>query len=157
MAVKIHGQHDLVFEFWQRDSRDEAIRRINTLRKTVSDPGSDQSRPTSPLVESPTVMSDISSNPMLSKNSHATDVLTPPREMLFQSMAFPDQAISYMPFVANRPWPSASHLKPRHFVCLTIGSRGDVQPYIALGLRLKQDGHRVTIVTHCESVIEIRY
>lgn len=38
----------------------------------------------------------------------------------------------------------------RHFVCLTIGSRGDVQPYIALGKRLKSVGHRVTIVTHAE-------
>ena len=37
-----------------------------------------------------------------------------------------------------------------HFVCLTIGSRGDVQPYIALGLRLLREGHRVTIVTHEE-------
>lgn len=38
----------------------------------------------------------------------------------------------------------------KHFVCLTIGSRGDVQPYIALGLGLKEQGHRVTIVTHDE-------
>lgn len=41
-------------------------------------------------------------------------------------------------------------MPPRHFVCLTIGSRGDVQPYIALGLGLKEEGHRVTIVTHAE-------
>ncbi|KAA1469801.1 UDP-Glycosyltransferase/glycogen phosphorylase [Dentipellis sp. KUC8613] len=39
---------------------------------------------------------------------------------------------------------------PMHFVCLTIGSRGDVQPYIALGLGLMKEGHRVTIVTHEE-------
>jgi sterol 3beta-glucosyltransferase len=38
----------------------------------------------------------------------------------------------------------------RHFVCLTIGSRGDVQPYIALGKGLQKEGHRVTIVTHEE-------
>jgi sterol 3beta-glucosyltransferase len=38
----------------------------------------------------------------------------------------------------------------RHFVCLTIGSRGDVQPYIALGQGLQKEGHRVTIVTHEE-------
>jgi sterol 3beta-glucosyltransferase len=35
-------------------------------------------------------------------------------------------------------------------MCLTIGSRGDVQPYIALGLGLKKEGHQVTIVTHEE-------
>lgn len=33
---------------------------------------------------------------------------------------------------------------------LTIGSRGDVQPYIALALRLKRDGHKVVIITHDE-------
>jgi sterol 3beta-glucosyltransferase len=38
----------------------------------------------------------------------------------------------------------------KHFVCLTIGSRGDVQPYIALGKGLQKEGHRVTIVTHEE-------
>jgi len=38
----------------------------------------------------------------------------------------------------------------KHFVCLTIGSRGDVQPYIALGRGLQKEGHRVTIVTHEE-------
>ncbi len=30
----------------------------------------------------------------------------------------------------------------------TIGSRGDIQPYIALGLELKSSGHLVTILTH---------
>lgn len=38
----------------------------------------------------------------------------------------------------------------QHFVCLTIGSRGDVQPYIALGIQLMQDGNRVTIASHPE-------
>lgn len=33
---------------------------------------------------------------------------------------------------------------------LTIGSRGDVQPYIALALRLKKDGHTIVIITHDE-------
>jgi sterol 3beta-glucosyltransferase len=36
------------------------------------------------------------------------------------------------------------------FTCLTIGSRGDVQPYIALCKELKKDGHRVRIATHIE-------
>lgn len=40
--------------------------------------------------------------------------------------------------------------KSFHIVFLTIGSRGDVQPYIALGLGLLKEGHRVTIATHSE-------
>ncbi|KAL2017215.1 hypothetical protein VTK56DRAFT_2422 [Thermocarpiscus australiensis] len=34
--------------------------------------------------------------------------------------------------------------------CLTIGSRGDVQPYIALCKKLLEDGHRPRIATHGE-------
>lgn len=34
--------------------------------------------------------------------------------------------------------------------CLTIGSRGDVQPYIALCIGLMKDGHRCRIASHPE-------
>lgn len=37
-----------------------------------------------------------------------------------------------------------------HFTFLTIGSRGDVQPYIALAKGLMADGHRTRIATHGE-------
>lgn len=39
---------------------------------------------------------------------------------------------------------------PYNFTLLTIGSRGDVQPYIALGKGLLAEGHNVTIATHFE-------
>ncbi|KNC98530.1 uncharacterized protein SPPG_06223 [Spizellomyces punctatus DAOM BR117] len=45
----------------------------------------------------------------------------------------------------NPPVPAALHI-----TLLTIGTRGDVQPYIALGLRLQTDGHTVRIATHSE-------
>ncbi|KAI8068422.1 hypothetical protein BC940DRAFT_299044 [Gongronella butleri] len=37
-----------------------------------------------------------------------------------------------------------------HFTCITIGTRGDVQPYIALCKALMKDGHRCRIATHDE-------
>lgn len=40
--------------------------------------------------------------------------------------------------------------KPMVITCLTIGSRGDVQPYIALAKGLMKDGHKVRIATHTE-------
>ncbi|PHH74114.1 hypothetical protein CDD82_5095 [Ophiocordyceps australis] len=40
--------------------------------------------------------------------------------------------------------------KPLKITCLTIGSRGDVQPYIALCKRLLADGHEPRIATHGE-------
>lgn len=50
------------------------------------------------------------------------------------------------PFIKTEIRPNTSY----HFVLLTIGSRGDVQPYIALGKGLIKEGHKVTIATHIE-------
>ncbi|RCI06016.1 Sterol 3-beta-glucosyltransferase [Rhizopus stolonifer] len=41
-------------------------------------------------------------------------------------------------------------VKSLHFTCITIGTRGDVQPYIALCKGLMKDGHRCRIATHDE-------
>ncbi|KAK4442693.1 sterol 3-beta-glucosyltransferase [Podospora aff. communis PSN243] len=51
--------------------------------------------------------------------------------------------------------PKASFLnfkpaKPLRVTCLTIGSRGDVQPYIALCKKLLEEGHHPRIATHGE-------
>ncbi|KAI7867158.1 hypothetical protein BDF14DRAFT_1882022 [Spinellus fusiger] len=40
--------------------------------------------------------------------------------------------------------------KPLHITCITIGTRGDIQPYIALCKGLIQHGHRCRIATHDE-------
>ncbi|EIW85621.1 glycosyltransferase family 1 protein [Coniophora puteana RWD-64-598 SS2] len=37
---------------------------------------------------------------------------------------------------------------PMSIVIMIVGSRGDVQPYVALGRRLIEDGHRVRVATH---------
>ncbi|KAI5460333.1 hypothetical protein BGZ63DRAFT_357459 [Mariannaea sp. PMI_226] len=51
--------------------------------------------------------------------------------------------------------PKASYLEfkpqsPMKITCLTIGSRGDVQPYIALCKGLLAEGHKPRIATHAE-------
>lgn len=118
--------------------------------------------PASPGPESPSAASDMNQSldsvmsapvadaPEMGHHDHPADILAPPKDALFKTRAWPDEALSYMPFVANKPRASATRLSPRTFAMLTIGSRGDVQPYIALGLRLKQDGHTVVIITHDE-------
>lgn len=50
------------------------------------------------------------------------------------------------PFTFTEVKPSSSF----NITLLTIGSRGDVQPYIALGKGLLKEGHHVTIATHVE-------
>nr|XP_019013474.1 uncharacterized protein I206_01541 [Kwoniella pini CBS 10737]OCF52255.1 hypothetical protein I206_01541 [Kwoniella pini CBS 10737] len=48
--------------------------------------------------------------------------------------------------------PTDSPIKPPrlNILILIVGSRGDVQPYIALGMKLAEDGHRVRLGTHKE-------
>ncbi|WVW85557.1 hypothetical protein I302_107595 [Kwoniella bestiolae CBS 10118] len=94
-----------------------------------------------PRAESPISLDTVES-------SHPADILAPSKESMYHPKPLPDEAITYMPFLANKPISDQIRLTPRTFVCLTIGSRGDVQPYIALGLRLLKDGHKVVIVTH---------
>lgn len=50
------------------------------------------------------------------------------------------------PLVNTEVRPSTSF----KFTLLTIGSRGDVQPYLALAKGLQEEGHDVTIATHSE-------
>ncbi|RLV90924.1 Sterol 3-beta-glucosyltransferase [Spathaspora sp. JA1] len=50
------------------------------------------------------------------------------------------------PFFKTEMKPSTSY----NITLLTIGSRGDVQPYISLGKGLIREGHKVTIATHAE-------
>ncbi|EEP81957.1 hypothetical protein UREG_06822 [Uncinocarpus reesii 1704] len=57
------------------------------------------------------------------------------------------------PFNFDDPYASIVNFKPSEslkITCLTIGSRGDVQPYIALCKGLLADGHRPKIATHRE-------
>lgn len=51
-----------------------------------------------------------------------------------------------LPFFKTEVRPTTSY----NFTLLTIGSRGDVQPYIALAKGLMAEGHNVTIATHSE-------
>ena len=57
------------------------------------------------------------------------------------------------PVLFDDPRASIINFKPTEslrITCLTIGSRGDVQPYIALCKGLLEDGHKPKIATHAE-------
>ncbi|WVQ90440.1 hypothetical protein IAS59_004220 [Cryptococcus gattii] len=139
-ALQIKGHEDLRFEFWKQASRDEVMAHIKSLAGK------------NPVVTALGSRSPSSRTPDSGKQSfemHPADVLAPSKSSLFEPLSVTGDCLPYLPFVANQPLFTA-RLEPRTFVCLTIGSRGDVQPYIALGLGLKSHGHKVVIVTHSE-------
>lgn len=39
-----------------------------------------------------------------------------------------------------------------HLTFLAVGSRGDVQPFVALGLGLQKAGHTIRFATHSEPI-----
>ena len=55
----------------------------------------------------------------------------------------PVPSISIVPAPVNFAWDI-----PLNIVIQVVGSRGDVQPFVALGTELKRHGHRIRLATH---------
>ncbi|KAJ3828774.1 glycosyltransferase family 1 protein [Lentinula raphanica] len=163
LCLEIEGSPDLKFQFKSQFDRDEVIRRINTARARLASESSFGSTPTltSSVSSTPTSNSRPStpqtaslSSPPTSPAKSALDAISPLERgtalLASAGMRVPMSSILSMPKVINIESSTLIGRPPMHFVCLTIGSRGDVQPYIALGVGLKKEHHRVTIVTHEE-------
>ncbi|KAK6937675.1 Glycosyltransferase family 28, N-terminal domain [Dillenia turbinata] len=56
----------------------------------------------------------------------------------------------YSDVVDDEPLDAADlqYIPPLQIVMLIVGTRGDVQPFIAIGKRLQEFGHRVRLATH---------
>ncbi|KAJ6584932.1 hypothetical protein B0H19DRAFT_402540 [Mycena capillaripes] len=137
LALEIEGHPDLKFVFRQEQIRDEAIARITTTLKQAQEP------------HTPSSSTPPSTRPL---SRSATGIFAPLERSLAAVIAngASPKTQAKLPKAINLPRELLVKRASKHFVCLTIGSRGDVQPYIALGLGLMREGHSVTIVTHEE-------
>lgn len=164
----------MIFDFATEELRNEVINRIkqakeNSLRtennstpsvppltrssSKVSRTFTDSPGPLTPKSESDNNSgSNVVPSSATSLSFTSTDVLSPLARTIesAQLRCVPNERTTEMPKVINIPSNVVPSIKPRHFVCLTIGSRGDVQPYIALCKGLQRKGQTVTIVTHAE-------
>ena len=138
LVVIIRGYEELFFEFAAEDRRTSFVHLLETQAEHVRSRASSgdsqvpsQSQLDALLLEEigPRTSSSSDSDP-LEKNADA-----------LPSHMFTSTSSTFLTFKPS---------KPLHFTCLTIGSRGDVQPYIALAKGLIADGHRVRIATHGE-------
>ncbi|KAL0575377.1 hypothetical protein V5O48_006590 [Marasmius crinis-equi] len=59
-----------------------------------------------------------------------------------------DHAMEVKEFAVDRSPLAQRDIPKMSIVVMIVGSRGDVQPYVALGKRLQQDGHRIRIASH---------
>lgn len=124
LAIEFAGSPDIRLDFTSKSTREEVI---EVLSAAVRDANLEPKRIKSPTAQPPQ---------SLGRDTDPRGIPNPPRS---------DPLSVCINDVAKIPPP-----KLLRIVCLTIGSRGDVQPYISLAKRLMQDGHTVTIASHPE-------
>lgn len=142
MVVTIKGHEEVFFEFGRADDRDVCV--ISLLRAL-------------------TIVEDLDESTLLTeKEASEAETAAAEHELLQQARGDGDggsEAVTKEvaedgpPIIFDDGSASMLDFKPKesmNIVCLTIGSRGDVQPYIALCKGLMADGHRVKIATHKE-------
>ncbi|RXW23861.1 hypothetical protein EST38_g2016 [Candolleomyces aberdarensis] len=141
LIIIVKGHEELFFEFGAADKRDAFVR---LLERQIDD------------VRKRLALSDL---PVMSAGQKAAltlEALDPRKEESTEADPAPpaDNLADSLPAVmftsASSTFLTFKPHKPLHFTFLTIGSRGDVQPYIALSKGLMADGHKCRIATHGE-------
>jgi sterol 3beta-glucosyltransferase len=131
LVIVIKGHEEVFLELSSAERRDACMK---ALEKEKGDKQDDEHRELRELVDlSATKDTELSSPDMPHPQSEAIPSQPP---IMFSSTT--------SDFVTFRPE------KPLRFTCLTIGSRGDVQPYIALCKGLMAQGHHCKIASHGE-------
>lgn len=135
LVIVIRGHEELFFEFSTNDARDDCeiqiLQNIDTLKKINSD--------THIKGSAASIVSNTAS-------------LNSAKLKMFENKLTDAVGVDIPIIVEEHPLQKTQFkpLKSYRFILLTIGSRGDVQPYIALGKALLKEGHQVKIVTHIE-------
>ncbi|KAJ6626839.1 hypothetical protein B0H10DRAFT_1996784 [Mycena sp. CBHHK59/15] len=139
LIVIVKGHEELFFEFGAEDKRDAFVALLerqmeDTRRRLVAgDTSVTQGRRDALILEEFEAKSSSADHDPSPAADNMTDSLP--------ALMFTSASSTFLTFKPK---------KTLHFTFLTIGSRGDVQPYIALAKGLVADGHRVRIATHGE-------
>ncbi|KAG8907240.1 hypothetical protein FRB99_005064 [Tulasnella sp. 403] len=155
LVLQVKGHKEMTFSFKTDNLRDEAVRRLNVAAQAAKEAAASPPETPTSSISTLIATSTITATSTLSTpstTSSVTSELASVSEIIQRSKTrvVPTELLAHIPRPINIPTTELYHTEKQHFVCLTIGSRGDVQPYIALCLGLKKEGHEVTIVTHEE-------
>ena len=145
LVVKIRGFEEIFFEFRSSEVRDDCA--ITLLHGVESVKQMDMSQE----ILSPDAVYDAEA----AKEEHKLlqQARSGVQELDLALSNNPDESTDTHAVMFDDPRASILNFKPTEslrITCLTIGSRGDVQPYIALAKGLMAEGHRVKIATHAE-------
>ncbi|KAJ3498494.1 hypothetical protein NLG97_g1094 [Lecanicillium saksenae] len=144
LVVVIRGHEELFFEFRQSDIRDDcAVTLLQDLETHRFLEGSD-THAEEPLEEDEYV-AERDALKTARQEEYPEHELDMPHDVSSMPNAptilLEDTDASFLSFKPSTPM---------KITCLTIGSRGDVQPYIALCKGLLAEGHKPRIATHAE-------
>ena len=145
LVICIRGHEELFFEFRQSEIRDDCA--VTLLMKLES----------LKCVEESALLHEDKEQAELAEAEHrllqeARKVSRNEQEVVRETEEDP-QEDNGAPVFFDDPRSSFLNFKPTEslrITCLTIGSRGDVQPYIALCKGLLAEGHKPKIATHAE-------
>ncbi|KIJ68687.1 glycosyltransferase family 1 protein [Hydnomerulius pinastri MD-312] len=141
LIVVIKGHEELFFEFGFEDRRRAFVsileRQMDDIRKR---PNAGDVPALSSGKKDALILEEFEPRESFSSDNDPA----PPSEAMSESLPAVMFTSASSTFLTFKPKESL------HFTFLTIGSRGDVQPYIALAKGLMADGHRVKIATHGE-------
>ncbi|TKA66206.1 hypothetical protein B0A55_08625 [Friedmanniomyces simplex] len=145
MVVVIRGHEELFFDFSSNGLRDDCV---VTVLRTLDAVRALQESVILTVDEKKDADAAAAENSLLS--GARKDVLADRDAELSETLG---QIESDTPIIFDDPNASILDFKPTkamRITCLTIGSRGDIQPYIALCKGLLADGQRPRIATHQE-------
>ncbi|KAF8898479.1 glycosyltransferase family 1 protein [Infundibulicybe gibba] len=141
LVVIVKGHEELFFEFGADDKRNAFVmlleRQIDDVRKRMA---AGDHATTSIGKREALILEEFEPRTSTSSDSDPAPVLENMTDSL-PAVMFTSASSTFLTFKPS---------KSLHFTFLTIGSRGDVQPYIALAKGLMADGHRCRIATHGE-------
>lgn len=142
MVLVIRGYEELFFDFQDTGLRDDCV--VSTLRTVEVVEAAAESMILTE-VEQQDASEAAAENALLRaarQTGHDDE----------EGISLPEE-VDALPVIFDDPSASVLEFRPKkslNITCLTIGSRGDVQPYIALCKGLLAEGHKPTIATHAE-------
>lgn len=146
LVIMIRGHEEIFFEFGTQEVRDDCVAQMYMALDRVRHLAA---------YEAPEKMEKQTAEAAKKEHDMLRDarVHDPDSHDLVLPRTECSQMSDAPPIVFDDPQGSILNFRPTepmNITCLTIGSRGDVQPFIALCLGLMKDGHKCKIATHPE-------
>ena len=164
LVIVVRGHEELFFEFSSAESRDDCVVTLHQHLESVKylvdsgllvkgerEESGDAARTEHRMLQE--ARYDASAEQQQQQQQHKRNQHKQERRDPSVASSAEESSSSEIHSIFDDPHASIVNFKPAEslrITCLTIGSRGDVQPYIALCKGLLAEGHRPKIATHAE-------